>query len=100
MLVNNVAFPAPAAQSQNSTVPLRNLLGWLDLSALRAGFGIPRPEGAKACGSFVRRRNPPVNRSYMLFLALASSVFAMLTSREIANFVIGSNNSMDVCPNT
>jgi hypothetical protein len=36
----------------------------------------------------------------MPFLALASFVFAMLSSGRIANFVMRSNNSMDVCPNT
>ena len=87
------------AKSQNSTVPLRNLLGWLDLSAFPAGFGIARPEAAKACGSFFDSRNPRVNRSYMLFLVLASFVFAMLSSGEIANFVMRSNNPIDSCPN-
>src|SRR5215831_18311041 len=35
------------AKSQNSTVPLRNLLGWLDLSAFPEGFGIPGPKAQK-----------------------------------------------------
>src|SRR5215469_6987780 len=87
----------PPAQSQNSTGPLRNLKGWLELSAFPAGFGIPMPEGAKARGSYLDRRNPRVNRSSILFLVLASSVFAMLSSGEIANFVMQLNNSMDVC---
>jgi hypothetical protein len=90
----------PPAQSQNSTIPLWNLKGWLELSAFPAGFGIPRPEGAKARGSHLDRRNPRVNRGSILFLVLASSVFAMLASSEIANFVMRLNNSMDVCPNT
>jgi|SRR6516162_8271563 len=88
----------PPAQSQNSTVPLRNLKGGLELSAFPAGFGIPRPEGAKARGSFLDRRNPRVNRSSILFFVLASSIFAMLSSGEIANFVMRLNNSMDECP--
>ena len=90
----------PPAQSRNSTVPLRNLADWLDLSASPAGFGIPGPEGRKACGSFFDRRNPCVNRSSILFLVLASFVFAMLSSGRIANFVMRSNNSIDVCANT
>ena len=93
-----MAFPAPPAQSQNSTVPLRNLMGWLDLSSFPAGFEIPRPEGAKARGSCLDKGNPCVNRSYILFLVLASFVFAMLSSGRIANFVMRSNHSVDVCP--
>src|SRR5215469_10762195 len=88
------------AKSQNSTVPLRNLLGWLDLSAFPAAFGIPGPKAQKPAAPSFAEEIHMSTESYMLFLALASFVFAMLSSGRIANFVMRSNNSMDVCPNT
>ena len=74
--------------------------GYSGADASRRVSGSQDPEGSEARGSFFAQGNPRVNQSYILFLVLALFVFAMLSSGEIGNFLMRSNNPIDAWPNT
>ena len=93
-----MAFPTPGSKPEFDR-PAPEPFGLARLIRFPGGFRDPQARRLKTCGSFFDRRNPAVNRNSILFLVLASFVLAMLSSAGIANFVMRSNNPIDVCPN-